>query len=67
MTKQVGCVFMALENWPRNTMVPTNQSAVSGGIWTNESGPLWLWEEAREVQCWWQLRPRPDWSDTDSA
>ena len=58
---------MALESWPRNTMVPTNQSAVSGQIWTNESEPLWLWEEAREVQCWWQLRPQPDWSDADSA
>ena len=23
-------------------MIPTNESAVSGGIWTNESGALYL-------------------------
>ena len=28
--------------WRSNIMIPTNQSTVSGGIWTNERSPLCL-------------------------
>ena len=49
----LSCVFMAKESWRSNAVISTNQSTVSGWIWTNESAPLCLADNAVVVHhCW---------------